>query len=285
MSEQRLPTIRSRAELRRAVAAWRAAGQRVALVPTMGYLHAGHISLVELGKTRAERVVASLFVNPTQFAPSEDFEAYPRDEARDARLLAGAGCDLLYAPSVAEMYPEGFATTVTVSGVSAPMEGAARPIHFAGVATIVAKLLIQAAPDIAIFGQKDFQQLAVIRRLARDLDLTVEIVGAETVREPDGLAMSSRNVYLTADERLRAPALHAALQTAAEALRAGGAVADAEGAALAALAEAGFGPVDYFEARDPDDLSRLGPGPLSGPARLLAAARLGKARLIDNVAV
>jgi pantoate--beta-alanine ligase len=285
MSEQRLPTIRSRAELRTAVAAWRAAGQRVALVPTMGYLHAGHISLVELGKSRAERVVASLFVNPTQFAPSEDFEAYPRDETRDAKLLAGAGCDLLYAPGVAEMYPDGFATTVTVSGVSAPMEGAARPIHFAGVATIVAKLLIQAMPDIAIFGQKDFQQLAVIRRLARDLDLPVEIVGAETVREPDGLAMSSRNVYLTADERLRAPALNAALRTAAEALRAGGGVADAETAGLAALAEAGFGLVDYFEARDPDDLSRLGPGPLRGPARILAAARLGKARLIDNVAV
>ena len=282
MSDPNLPVVRTVKALRAAVAAWRAEGLRVALVPTMGYLHAGHLSLVALGKARAERVVASLFVNPTQFAPSEDFEAYPRDEARDAALLAGTGCDLLYAPTAAEMYPAGFATTVTVAGVSATMEGAARPIHFAGVATVVAKLLNQAEPDVAIFGQKDYQQLAVIRRLARDLDLPVEIVGGETVREPDGLAMSSRNVYLSAHERARAPALNAALRKAAEALRAGASVADVEAAGLAALQAASFAPVDYFEVRDPDDLSRLGPGPIDRPARILAAARLGKARLIDN---
>lgn len=282
MNDPSLPTVRTVVDLRRQVRAWRAAGQSVALVPTMGFLHAGHLSLVRLGKARADKVVASLFVNPTQFAPSEDFDAYPRDEARDAALLASAVCDLLYAPDVAEMYPPGFSTTVTVAGVSAPMDGIARPAHFAGVATIVAKLLAQGLPDIAIFGEKDFQQLMVIRRLARDLDLPVEIVGAPTVREPDGLALSSRNSYLTAAERAVAPRLNAALRTAAEALRGGAAVGDAEAAGLAALAEAGFGPVDYFEVRAADDLRRLGPGPADAPARIFVAARLGRARLIDN---
>src|SRR6185312_16040325 len=187
MSEPPLPIVRTVADLRGAVRRWRASDERVALVPTMGFLHEGHLSLVRLGHARADRVVASLFVNPTQFAPSEDFEAYPRDEARDAGLLAGAGCDLLYAPDVVEMYPPGFSTTVTVADVSAPMDGLARPTHFAGVATIVAKLLAQCQPDVAIFGEKDYQQLLVIKRLARDLDLPVEIVGGETVREPDGL--------------------------------------------------------------------------------------------------
>jgi pantoate--beta-alanine ligase len=280
-----LAIARRVAELRGAVAAWRGQGQRVALVPTMGFLHEGHLSLVRLGKARAERVVASLFVNPTQFAPSEDYEAYPRDEARDAALLASAGCDLLYAPAREAMYPPGFSTSITVAGVSAPMEGLARPIHFAGVASIVAKLLIQASPDIAIFGEKDYQQLAVIRRLSSDLDLPVEILGAPTVREPDGLAMSSRNVYLTQDERKVAPRLNAALAAAAKALAAGAAVAEVEAAGLTALRDAGFHLVDYFEVRRSDDLSRLGPGPIDAPARVLAVARLGKARLIDNVPV
>src|ERR1700678_1500544 len=191
-----LPACRTVAALREAVRGWRQAGERVALVPTMGFLHEGHLSLVRLGKTRADRGVASLVLNPTQFAPGEDFEAYPRDEARDGTLLASAGCDLLYAPAVEEMYPHGFATPVAVAGVSAPMDGAARPIHFAGVATVVAKLLTQALPDVAIFGEKDYQQLLVIRRMARDLDLPVEILGGQIVREPDGLALSSRNVYL-----------------------------------------------------------------------------------------
>jgi pantoate--beta-alanine ligase len=280
---QDLPACRTVAALRGAVRAWRQAGERVALVPTMGFLHEGHLSLVRLGKAKADRVVASLFVNPTQFAPSEDFDAYPRDEPRDAALLASAGCDLLYAPSVPQMYPEGFDTTVSVKRVSGPMDGEARPIHFAGVATIVAKLLIQAAPDIAIFGEKDYQQLLVIRRMARDLDLPVEILGAPTVREPDGLALSSRNVYLTAGERAVAPRLNAALRTAAAALQDGMPVQAVEARGYAALIEAGFGPVDYFDVRDAETLARLGPGPVgSAKARVFVAARLGRARLIDN---
>ena len=277
-----LPIARSVLALRTAVAAWRAEGRTVALTPTMGFLHEGHLSLVRLGKARADRVVASLFVNPTQFAPSEDFAAYPRDEARDAALLACAGCDLLYAPSVSEMYPDGFGTTVTVASVAAPMEGLSRPTRFAGVATIVTKLLTQCAPDIAIFGEKDFQQLLVIRRLARDLDLPVEILGAPTVREPDGLALSSRNVYLTPNERGIASRLNEALREAADALRAGARIDRVEAAGRIALSEVGFDPVDYFEVRNADDLSRLGPGPVIGPARVLSAARLGRARLIDN---
>ena len=233
MTHAPLPAVRTVAALRAEVRAWRAEGLRVALTPTMGFLHEGHLSLVRLGKARADRVVASLFVNPTQFAPGEDFEAYPRDEARDAALLASAGCDLLYAPSVDAMYPAGFSTTVTVAGVSAEMDGLARPTHFAGVATVVTKLLTQCQPDVAIFGEKDFQQLTVIKRLARDLDLPVEILGAPTVREPDGLALSSRNVYLTHNERGVAPKLNEALRTAAEALRRGAAVADVEAAGLA----------------------------------------------------
>jgi pantoate--beta-alanine ligase len=277
-----LPIVRTVAELRATVRGWRADGRRVALVPTMGFLHQGHLSLVRLGHARADRVVASLFVNPTQFAPSEDFEAYPRDEANDAALLASAGCDLLYAPSLDEMYPASFSTTVSVAGVSAPMDGLARPTHFAGVATIVTKLLTQCRPDVAIFGEKDYQQLLVIKRLARDLDLAVEIVGAPTVREPDGLALSSRNSYLTAEERGVAPQLNAALRSAGEALRAGASVAEVEADGLAALAAAGFGKVDYFEVRGAEDLARLGPGPVDAPARVFVAARLGKARLIDN---
>ena len=285
MAAAPIATVRTVAALRAQVAAWRAAGERVALTPTMGALHEGHLSLVRLGRARADRVVASVFVNPTQFAPHEDFDAYPRDEARDAALLAGAGCHLLYAPSVAEMYAPGFATTISVAGVSAPLEGEARPTHFAGVATVVAKLLIQAAPDIAIFGEKDYQQLQVIRRLVADLDLPVEVVGAPIVREPDGLAMSSRNAYLTPAERQVAGQLSRALTRMAERLRAGGSVADVEAEAAAALTNAGFARVDYFEARHPDDLSRIGPGPLTGPARLLAAAVIGRTRLIDNLAV
>jgi len=282
MSATPLRVVRTVADLRAIVAGWRADGERVALVPTMGFLHEGHLSLVKLGKSRAERVVASLFVNPTQFAPAEDFEAYPRDEARDAGLLAAGGCDLLFAPAAPEMYPTGFATTVSVAGVSAPMDGIARPIHFAGVATVVAKLLIQCGPDAAIFGEKDYQQLLVIKRMARDLDLPVEILGAPTVREPDGLALSSRNVYLTPAERAIAPFLNAALRAAADAVRAACPVDDAEAAGLAALADAGFGPVDYFEFRHAETLERLGPGRIDAPARVFVAARLGKARLIDN---
>jgi pantoate--beta-alanine ligase len=285
MSSPFLPVVREPAELRAQVRAWKAAGERVGLVPTMGALHEGHLSLVRLAKARAERVVSSVFVNQTQFAGGEDFDAYPRDEARDADLLASAGCDLLYAPGPAQMYPEGFSTTVSVAGVSEPLEGVFRPTHFTGVATVVAKLLIQAEPDVAVFGEKDYQQLQVIRRLVKDLDLPVTIVGAPTIRTQDGLARSSRNAYLSEAERATAGKLNVILATAAEALRAGADVASAEAAALTALADAGFGKVDYFETRDPDDLHRLGPGPLKGPARVLVAAWLGKTRLIDNVPI
>jgi len=276
------PIVRTVADLRAQVRAWRREGLKVALVPTMGALHEGHLSLVHLARTRAERVVTSIFVNPTQFAPHEDFEKYPRDEAGDARLLASAGCDLVFAPGVAEMYAPGFATTVTVAGVTAPLEGVARPTHFAGVATVVAKLLIQAEPDVAVFGEKDYQQLQVIKRLARDLDIPAEILGAPTARAPDGLALSSRNAYLSAAEREVALTIHRTLKAAVEALHAGEPVAKVEADGHAALAQAGFGPVDYFAVRGSDDLSERGPGPLQGSARVLVAAFLGKTRLIDN---
>ncbi|HEY3695084.1 pantoate--beta-alanine ligase [Phenylobacterium sp.] len=276
-----LPVARTVAELRAQVAAWRRAGQRVALVPTMGALHAGHLSLVTLALTRADRVAASVFVNPTQFGPNEDFAAYPRDEARDEALLASAGCSLLFAPTAAQMYPRGFATTVTVAGVTGPMDGAARPGHFAGVATVVSKLLLQCGPDVAVFGEKDYQQLQVIRRLVADLDIPVEILGAPIARAPDGLALSSRNAYLSAPEREIAGRMNAILAGAATALRAGDALAEVEAAGLAALKAAGFGPIDYFEVRDAADLS----SPPKGPARVFAAAFVGRTRLIDNMAV
>ena len=285
MSSSSLPIVRTVAELRAQVRAWRAAGERVGFAPTMGALHEGHLSLVKLARRHAVRVVVSVFVNPTQFGPNEDFDAYPRDEARDAGLLAGAGCDLLFAPGVAEMYPEGFATTVSVAGVSEPLDGAARPGHFAGVATVVSKLLNQCGPDVAVFGEKDYQQLQVIRRLVRDLDLPVEIIGAPTARAADGLALSSRNAYLSPAEREAAPALARALKAAGDHVRAGAPVADAEAEAVATLVAAGFSKVDYVEVRSAEGLVRLGPGPTSEPARVLAAAFLGKTRLIDNMPI
>lgn len=284
--ETLLPIARTVADVRAQVRAWRAAGERVALVPTMGALHAGHISLITLARTHADRVVASVFVNPTQFGPNEDFDAYPRDEAGDAAKLAEAGCDLMFAPAVGEVYPAGAATTVHVSGVSEPLDGAARPGHFDGVATVVSKLFNMVGPDVAVFGEKDYQQLQVIRRFTADLNLPVEIVGAPTLRAEDGLALSSRNAYLTPTERGVAPTLQQALRHAAERLRAGDRVDAVEAEALAALKAAGFGPIDYVEARGAADLTRLGPGPLNdAPARLLAAARLGRTRLIDNLVV
>jgi pantoate--beta-alanine ligase len=285
MSPAPLPIVRTVAALRATVAGWRAAGERVGFAPTMGSLHEGHLSLVHLARDRAERVVASVFVNPTQFGPSEDFDAYPRDEARDAALLAQAGCDLLYAPDAAEMYPEGFATTVTVTGVTEPLDGAARPGHFAGVATVVCKLINQCGPDVAVFGEKDYQQLQVIRRMARDLDLPVEILGAATARAEDGLALSSRNAYLTPAERAAAPTLARTLVRACERLRAGEAASTVEADSLDALRAAGFGKVDYLEVRGAETLLRLGPGPVVAPARVFAAAFLGRTRLIDNMAV
>jgi len=279
-----LSKARNAAELRAQVAAWRGKGQTVALVPTMGALHEGHLSLVRLARARADRAIASLFVNPRQFGAGEDFAAYPRDEGRDRALLAAAGCDLLYAPGGQDVYPEGFATTITVAGVSNDLEGAIRPDHFAGVATVVAKLLIAAAPDFAVFGEKDYQQLQVIRRLARDLDLPVEIVGAPIARDADGLALSSRNAYLTSAQRAVAPTLHRTLLRAAERVAGGEAIAAIEAEGIEALEAAGFDGVDYFEVRTAGDLQRLGRGPVNREARILAAARLGKTRLLDNVA-
>jgi pantoate--beta-alanine ligase len=278
-----LDIVRSVAELRARVKYWRDMGLKVGFVPTMGALHQGHLALVGRGLELADRVVASVFVNPTQFGPNEDLSRYPRQEARDAELLEGAGCALLFAPTVAEMYPEGFATTVTVAGVSAGLCGEVRPGHFAGVATVVAKLLLQCLPDVALFGEKDYQQLAVIRRLARDLDIPCAIEGVPTVREADGLALSSRNAYLSAAERATAPIVHRTLLAVAEGMRAGGRASELCAKAASELLAAGFSSVDYVEVRDADSLAPV--ERLDRPARALLAARLGGTRLIDNVAV
>jgi pantoate--beta-alanine ligase len=285
MSAEVLPIVRTVVELRAQVRAWRAAGEAVAMTPTMGALHEGHLSLVRLARTRADRVVASIFVNPAQFGPNEDFERYPRDEGGDARLLASAGCDLLYAPDVSQIYPPGYATKVSVSGVSEPLDGAARPGHFDGVATVVAKLLNQAQPDVAVFGEKDFQQLQLIRRLALDLDIPVEIIGAPVARDADGLALSSRNAYLRAAERPIAGMMNKVLADAAARLRAGDSVEKVEATGRAALERHGFDRVDYFEVRQVEDLSPADGPPYEGRVRIFAAAHLGKTRLIDNMAV
>lgn len=280
-----LPIVRTVAALRAHLTPWRERRQTVALVPTMGSLHDGHLSLIRKARAQADKVVASVFVNPRQFGPAEDFEAYPRDEAADARLLAEAACDLMYAPSVGEVYPSGFATTVSVKGITDSLCGAARPGHFDGVATVVTKLLTQTLPDVAIFGEKDYQQLLVIRRLARDLDLSLEILGAPILRAEDGLALSSRNTYLNGRQRRIAPALNKVLRQAATALAGGAAVSDIEAEAQDALTRAGFDRIDYLEVRGADDLARQGPGPAVRPARVFAAVWLGKTRLIDNMAV
>ena len=263
--------------------AWAAAGERVALVPTMGALHRGHLALVERGRTLCPRVVASLFVNPTQFGPNEDFSRYPRDEAGDAAMLAGVGCDLLYAPGVAEMYPDGFATSVNPGPIARRQCGPFRPGHFAGVATVVSKLLLQSRADVALFGEKDFQQLLVIRRVARDLDIPVAIEGVPTVRESDGLALSSRNVYLTPEQRMVAPALYGTLSEMARRIDAGEAVAGVAAAGLATLQSAGFTAIDYLDVADAETLQPL--ERRDRPGRILGAVWLGKTRLIDNIAV
>ena len=274
--------IRDRGGLRAAVAAIRAEGHRLALVPTMGALHAGHLALIEAARRPGTKVVASIFVNPTQFSEGDDLARYPRREAGDVRLLTEAGCDLLWAPDAAEMYPAGFATTVSVGGVSAPLEGASRAGHFDGVATVVAKLFNQVGPDCAYFGEKDFQQLAVVRRMVADLDMAIEVVGVPTQRDDDGLALSSRNVFLLPDEREKAVALPRALGVAARAIGRGDDPAQALADATATLEAAGFA-VDYVALADAETLT---PDPASGrPRRLLAAARLGSTRLIDNIEV
>lgn len=278
-------TVNTIPDLRRAIRAIRAEGLPVAFVPTMGNLHRGHIRLVEEAKGQADRVVVSIFVNPTQFGPTEDYARYPRTPEADAEKLRAAGTDLLYLPGTAELYPVDPAAMayVEVPGLSDDLCGRFRPGHFRGVATVVLKLFNQVQPDLALFGEKDFQQLTIIRRMAGDLDLPVRILGVPTVRESDGLAMSSRNAYLSADERTKATALHANLSAAAEEIRAGardfGRIA---GERTAALQAAGFRP-DYFAVRRQDDLTP--PGPDDRRLVILVAARLGSTRLIDNVLV
>ena len=275
--------IRDIAMLHRAVTALKQGGESVALVPTMGSLHDGHLSLVRMAKRVADHVVVSIFVNPTQFGPNEDFDAYPRDEARDAALLVEEGTSLLWAPDVATMYPGGHSTHIEVAELGADYCGAARPGHFDGVATVVAKLFNQVRPDVAIFGEKDWQQLAIIRRMARDLDFGIDILGAPIARDADGLALSSRNAYLSDAQRAAAPAFPAALNAAAKAIAGGADVGETLAKAEAAIVEGGFDSVDYVALADADSLERL--SIFRASARLLAAARIGKTRLIDNLPV
>jgi pantoate--beta-alanine ligase len=270
------------AALRAQVQEWRRQGLRIALVPTMGALHDGHISLVDIARERADRCIVSIFVNPTQFAPSEDLDKYPRQLALDLERLAQAGADLAFTPTAGEMYPAGFATKITVDGPSSGLETDFRPTFFQGVATVVAKLLLQTAPDVAVFGEKDYQQLCVVRQLCRDLDLPVDIIGAPTVRDAHGLAMSSRNAYLGATELGIARRLNAILRDAADALAGGADASGTTAAASRALIEAGFAKVDYVEARESGTLS---PWRRGRDGRLLAAAWLGGTRLIDNVEI
>jgi pantoate--beta-alanine ligase len=275
--------IRRLSDLPAALLPWREAGQTIALVPTMGALHAGHMALIDAARAEADRVVASIFVNPLQFGPTEDLDKYPRREAEDARLLEQGGCDLLWMPTADQLYPPGFATTVSVSGVSERWDGAARPGHFAGVATVVAKLFTAVRPDKAFFGEKDFQQLAVIRRMEADLGLGVDVRGVATVRDADGLALSSRNAYLSADERARALALPRSLEQASEAILGGEPVQAALDDARRKLVDAGFERIDYVALVDSATLE-----PLDKPAgemRLIAAAFMGTTRLIDNIRV
>ncbi len=278
------PVVHDLVSLRAQLSAWRAAGERIALVPTMGALHAGHVSLVHAAKIYGSKTVMSIFVNPAQFAPTEDLSTYPRSLEADVAKFAEAGGDLIFAPDVETIYPQGFATTVSLSGpATVGLEDKFRPTHFAGVATVVAKLFNQCRPEAAIFGEKDYQQLKVLTALARDLDFETKVVAAPIMRDADGLALSSRNIYLSAEERQRAPALHRALVKCAEAMRAGQPVEAALEEARVAIVAAGF-TIDYAEARHAETLAPL--DVVAGvPVRLLAAARIGKTRLIDNVAV
>src|SRR5215472_3597429 len=266
------------------VAGWRKGGGEIGLVPTMGALHRGHMALVTAARAECDRVVASIFVNPKQFAPTEDLGSYPRREAADLEMLRSAGTDLVFIPAVGEMYPTGFATLIRVSGLTDGLCGAHRVGHFDGVATVVAKLLIQAQPDAAYFGEKDYQQLIVVRRLARDLDLPVRIVGVETVRDEDGLALSSRNIYLSAKERRIAPSLARILQSIAGALaRQPAAVARELARGTALLERAGL-KVEYLEVRDAETLAPVS-AEITAPSRVFAAAQLGRTRLIDNMPI
>jgi pantoate--beta-alanine ligase len=276
--------VRTLKALRSAVQTWRSAGESIALVPTMGALHDGHLTLVKLAKRKADRSVVSIFVNPTQFGPAEDLSRYPRDEAGDGKKLGVAGADLIWAPTVEEMYPQGFSTAVVPKGAALPLEGEFRPHHFAGVATVCTKLFLQVAPDMAIFGEKDYQQLCVIRQLVRDLNLPLKIVAAPTSRDRDGLARSSRNAYLTPEERAAAPALNRALHGIAAIAAKGGPLNKAIDVATNDLLQAGFAKVDYLAVREAETLQPY--LPKSGrPGRVLGAAWLGSTRLIDNIPV
>lgn len=277
-----LPTVSTLRDLRLSLLPWREAGETVALIPTMGALHKGHMTMVEAARKVAKRIVASIFLNPTQFALHEDLSKYPRPFEADQKLLAAAGCDLLYTPSVDEIYPDGFVSTIDPGPFATILEGAHRPGHFVGVATVVAKLLLQAMPDIAFFGEKDYQQLLIIRRVARDLDIPTHIVGIPIVRDNDGLAFSSRNVYLSTEERSRAVALPRTVTETARKILEGGNIDVALKEGLEQLTVAGF-KVDYLELADAETLAPV--HVLKAPARLLAAARMGTTRLIDNGAV
>jgi pantoate--beta-alanine ligase len=275
--------IRAIAQLRESVGSWRRQGRLIGMVPTMGALHDGHLALVREAQRQTDQVVVTLFVNPTQFAPMEDLVAYPRNEAADRAKLAELGVDILFAPSTSEMYPDGFDTKVVVGGPARGLESDFRPHFFSGVATIVSKLLLAGLPDRAFFGEKDFQQLLVVKQLVRDLNIPTEIVGCPTLREPDGLALSSRNAYLAPDERARAPRLHAVLVQTAERLRADVGAEAALAAGRRALEDAGFA-VNHLEVRNAATLEPVRDLEAE-PLRLLAAARLGRTRLIDNIAV
>jgi len=279
----RLPLVRTAAELRKTVQGFRKRGEKIALVPTMGALHEGHLSLIKLAQKHADRVVVSVFVNPTQFAPHEDYNSYPRTEEQDWHKLAGAGADVMYAPNVHEIYPPDFSTRVEVAGVTQTLEGVSRPHFFSGVTTIVAKLFLQSLPDVAVFGEKDYQQLLVIKRMVRDLNFPIAIIPGPILREPDGLALSSRNVYLDASDRSIAPQLHAIMADMASDLVAEREVDETVQQGVARLESAGFR-LDYLEVRDTETLLPL-EGVVRQPARLLAAVYLGRVRLIDNIAV
>jgi pantoate--beta-alanine ligase len=276
--------VRTVPALRRALDSIRAKNNTTALVPTMGALHDGHVSLVRLAKRRAKRVIVSIFVNPTQFAPTEDFGSYPRTWKADVARLAAENVDLIWNPDVKTMYPDGFATRILTEGpATAGLEDRFRPHFFGGVTTVVGKLFTQCRPDFAIFGEKDFQQLRVVTRMAGDLDLGVRVIGSRTVRERDGLAMSSRNVYLSPEERLKAPTLYRTMKESASRLRAGDNIEAAMAGGAELITNAGF-VLDYYEPRHANTLAPIASAK-DGPVRILVAARLGKTRLIDNIAV
>jgi len=278
-----VPAVRTVKELRAQVGAWKQEGLRVGLVPTMGALHHGHLSLVDAVAEKVDRVVVSIFVNPTQFGEGEDFDAYPRTEAEDREKLASTAASLVFAPNGAEMYRTGHASTVSVAGLTDRFEGASRPGHFDGVATVVTKLLLQCLPDVAIFGEKDYQQLAVIRRFVADLDIPVEIMGGTLIRESDGLAASSRNAYLNAEERAIAGQFNVILKELVADVAAGTGLRDAESTATEKLLEAGFKAVDYVSIVDSNSLEPI--DKIESPARVLAVARIGSVRLLDNMAI